>query len=162
MTSFVSEAELEVLLAERKPLPEDWRQRLELRPKQGHSERELDLVGDAGNKFQIRLRQSLSNPFDFSAILCWTPKDSNRLIRLRRYNGRSHSHRNQLEGTIASGFHVHMLTERYQRSGWREDSYAEATDRYASIQGAIECLMADCHVVAPIGDQLDLLENRDV
>ncbi|MDD5188919.1 MAG: hypothetical protein PHF57_12010 [Methanoregula sp.] len=35
-------------------------------------------------------------------------------------------------------------TERYQQSGYREDTYAEETKWYADYHGAIECMLRDC------------------
>ncbi len=46
-------------------------------------------------------------------------------------------------------FHIHMATERYQRTGNREDTYAEPTDRYSDMEGAFTCLLADCGFVVP-------------
>jgi hypothetical protein len=157
---FLSEAEAARLLEELKPLPTDWRERLELRPKRGHSERELDVAGVDGSQFRVILRQSQLNAFDFSAIIGWRPDDSTRVIRLRRYNGRSHRHTNKLEREQIEGFHIHILTERYQQSGFREDSYATATDRYGTLQEALACLISDCNLVPPPEDQLDLLDVR--
>jgi len=37
-----------------------------------------------------------------------------------------------------------MATERYQELGAKEDSYAEPTDRFTDLGGAIDCLLADC------------------
>jgi hypothetical protein len=40
-----------------------------------------------------------------------------------------------------TGFHVHVATERYQAAGFKEDSYAEATNSYIDLPGAIDtCL----------------------
>lgn len=158
--AILTEAEAARLLEERKLLPPDWREKLQLKPKRGHSERELDLAGVDGSQFRVILRQSQFNAFDFSAILGWLPDDSTRVVRLRRYNGRSHSHTNKLERERLDGFHIHTLTERYQDSGFREDAYAIATDRYGTLQEALSCLIEDCNLVPPPEDQLDLLDVR--
>jgi hypothetical protein len=52
---------------------------------------------------------------------------------LRRHNGRSHEHTNQIEASTFYDFHIHMATERYQELGMREDAYAEATDRFGDM-----------------------------
>jgi hypothetical protein len=65
-------------------------------------------------------------------------------FRLRRHNGKSHEHTNPIEKNTFYGFHIHTATERYQQSGYREDTYAEETNRYADYHGAIECMLRDC------------------
>jgi hypothetical protein len=140
----LTDEQIGALLKERKRLPHDYLGRIRVKPKRGHKERELDVRGDNGSLFRLRVRQANANPLDFSAILMFCPKDTNQTVRLRRYNGRSHEHTNMIEGETFYGFHIHMATERYQELGRDEDSYAELTDRYADLDGALDCLLADC------------------
>jgi hypothetical protein len=128
-----------------KPLPDDL---ASLRPalrrtKVGHREASYDVAGANGHAFRVIIRQSARNPIDFTVILAYLPKDSNRLFHLRRCNGKSHEHTNRLERNSFYGFHVHMATERYQVDGGKEDAYAEPTDRYSDLGGAIDCLVGD-------------------
>ena len=116
MAKTYSDGEVEAFVAERKSLPLNWRGRMRLRQKRGHEEGALDLVGDAGSEFRVFLRRNTVNVLDFSIIPALRVPQSNRLFRLRRYNGRSHEHRNIIEGNGFYGFHVHMATERYQKS----------------------------------------------
>jgi hypothetical protein len=97
----LSDPDITVLLAEPKSLPADYQSQLQLRPKSGHKERELDVTGSAGSDFQLIIRQSLFNPLDFSVILGYLMPGSNVLFRLRRY-GRSHEHTNRIEGNTSS------------------------------------------------------------
>lgn len=159
MAVLYPDGEIASLLQERKPLPIDWRRRTRLRPKTGHEEASLDLDGGAGNAFRVILRRSGGNRFDFSVILAVRVPQSNRLFRLRRYNGNSHEHTNHIEGNTFDGFHIHMATERYQNYGTREDGYAEPTDRYDDIQGAVRCLIADANFDVPSDKQPDLFEE---
>ena len=62
---------------------------------------------------------------------------------MRRHNGKSHEHTNQIEANTFYDFHIHMATERYQELGMREDAYAEATDRFGDFDGALRCLVDD-------------------
>ncbi len=78
-----------------------------------------------------------------------TDETSNRVFRLRRCNGKSHEHTNLIEKQTFYEFHIHMATERYQREGENEDWYAEPTDRYGDLSGAIDCLIADCAFQRP-------------
>ncbi|MDI9382754.1 MAG: hypothetical protein QM518_00505, partial [Verrucomicrobiota bacterium] len=68
------------MIAEPKPLPVNWRSRLNLLDKLGHMERELDVIGDHGNEYRVLLRQSEINPLDFSVILALSPPETNQLF----------------------------------------------------------------------------------
>ena len=141
-----SDAQIASLVAEPKPLPSNWRAQLRTRPKRGHDESELVVISVAQNEFHVILRRSVFNSLDFSAILGVRVPQSNRIFRLRRYNGKSHAHTNKIEGQTFYDFHIHMATERYQRLGDREpreDAYAEITGRYGDLTGALDCLIAD-------------------
>lgn len=156
----LTDAEIAALVAEVKQLPDGYQQRVRTRPKRGHRERELDLVGVSGNKFRLILRQSSFNPLDFSVILAWMPAQSTALFRLRRYNGKSHEHSNSLESQTFYDFHVHQATERYQQSGLREDAYAEPTSRYQDFPGALHCLFHECGFQFPVGEQTGFFDTK--
>ena len=146
MPADFSDAEIARLISEPKQLPPDWRTRLNMRPKRGHKEQQLDIAGALGSEFRIILRLSNVNPLDFSAILAVRIPQSNRFFRLRRYNGKSHEHTNQIEGYTFYDFHIHTATQRYQDIGEREDTYAETTDRYSDLTEAIGCV---CNTTYP-------------
>jgi len=86
MADILSDHDIELLLKEIKPLPKDYRSKIQIRPKRGPKERELNVQGVNGSDFRLILRQSLVNPIDFSVILAYRPPNSNQLFRLRRYN----------------------------------------------------------------------------
>lgn len=117
-----------------------------LRPKRGHGEASALFRGEDGNEFRVILRRGLINFLDFSAILAVRVPNSNRWFRLRRYNGKSHPHRNPAEGRSVAGFHIHTATECYQRTGHREDTFAEPTNRYGDYEGAVRCLVEDANI----------------
>ena len=50
-------------------------------------------------------------------------------------------------------FHIHLATQRYQEIGSREDAYAEITDRYTDIDGAIQSMFEDAGFEVPPVDQ---------
>jgi hypothetical protein len=156
MDAVLSDEEIERLLKERKPLPEDYRQKIAVRPKRGHKERDLELQGADGSDFRIILRQSFYNTLDFSIILSFRPPHSNRLFRLRRYNGKSHEHTNPIEGSTFYDFHIHQATERYQMIGAREDTFAEPTNKFSDLNEAISCMIDDCGFIAPVDPQMKL------
>jgi hypothetical protein len=153
LSTLLTDAEIAALISEPKQLESDFRSKLQLRPKQGHKERELDITGATGSEFRLILRQSLFNILDFSAILAYSGKSSSQVFRLRRYNGKSHEHTNKIERQTIYDFHIHFATERYQHSGLREDAYAEATNRYGDFQGALSCLIQDCGLVLPSNEE---------
>jgi hypothetical protein len=144
MTIQLTDEKIGSLLSEKKVLPEDFFAPGKFKTKHGHKECERDFTGENGSYFPIIFRQSELNPLDFSVILVYIPKGSNQQFRLRRYNGKSHEHGNHIEKNKFYGFHIHTATQRYQQSGYREDTYAEVTDRYADYHGAIECMLRDC------------------
>ncbi len=160
MPAQLSDAEIQKLLAEPKPLPPDYEARLRPKPKSGHEEAELQIVGLNGSVFRVIIRKSIFNPLDFSVILAYQPPDTNILFRLRRYNGKSHEHSNCLERERFYEFHRHTATERYQAGGFREDAFAEADNRFAQLHEALSCLFEDCGFQLPQVRQLGLFGTR--
>lgn len=154
MAAIYTDHEIESLILEPKSLPQSWRSRFVLKPKRGHKEREQDITGGHGSQFRVILRESIANPLGFSVILAYCPATTNQLFRLRRYNGRDHEHTNRIEKQKFYGFHVHFATERYQRSGLREDAFAEPTDRFSDLDSALVCLLRDCAFEMPDNPQL--------
>ena len=154
-----SDSEIAEMLLEQKPLPKDFRSRIQLRDKRGHKERELDVNGVNSNRFQLRIRQSVFNALDFSVILAVYPKGGGQLFRLCRYNGKSHEHSNCIEQNKFYDFHIHRATERYQELGMREDSFAEVTDRFSDYSGALRSMLQDCAFVVPPEGQQSLFEG---
>lgn len=133
-----SDHEIEEFMRERKVLPNNWHSLL-------YKEGELDVTGDDGNKFRIIVRLNASYPFDFSVILAILVPPSDRVFRLRRYNGWTNPHINRIEKNEVEGFHIHYATERYQRKTPKEDGYAKRTDRYKDFNGAVQCLIEDAN-----------------
>jgi len=145
-----TDEKINALIKERKPLPAKWRGLIRPKSKCGHDEGDLELMGVAGNKFRLILRKSQKNSLDFSAILAVRVPKSGKFFRLLRYNGKSHAHTNFIEGeAFDEVFHIHTATERYQRNGAKEDSYAEATDRYDDLDSALCCLILDANLAIP-------------
>jgi len=159
MVAIFSDQDISGLIKEKKPLPRDYQTKIQTRPKLGHKERELDIKGVNGGDYRIILRQSILNQLDFSVILVYRPPNSSQLFRVQRYNGKSHAHTNPIEGQTFYDFHIHQATERYQDIGAREDTYAEPTDRFASFQQAISCMLKDCGFEVPPSSQGQLFEE---
>lgn len=152
-----TDKEINKLINERKSLPEDWREQLNLRRKGGHKEYDLDIEGEYGNMFRLKLRQSVERPYNFSAILAVLRRPrSNDFFRLLRYNGLHAPHTNPIEGNSFDGYHIHRATERYQKRGFDEDTYAEVTDRYDDLEGALNCLLEDAGFDIPSEPQSSL------
>jgi hypothetical protein len=145
--ALLTDSQIAQLISEAKHLPADYLNRLQLRTKRGHRERDLDIEGDGGSRFRIVVRESDLNPLDFSVILAYYMPTTNRLFRLRRYNGRHGEHTNRIENQTFEAFHVHVATERYQDLGAKEESFAQVTDRYATVTEAMACMVADCAFV---------------
>ncbi len=153
----LTDEEIEQLLAVKKSLPPDFRKLLQLKPKRGHDERELEVRSEDGSEFHLILRQSRLNKLDFSVILGYRLPGSSELFRLRRYNGKHGEHTNRLEaGQSFYDFHVHLATARYQDLGMAEDTYAEPTDRYSDLDSALQCMLRECGFEPARGGQGEL------
>lgn len=148
MSIVFSDHEIESLVAEPKSFPGNWRVLQELRQKRGHRERSLTATGVSGGQFRLILRENTVMPLDFSLILATYIPHSNKIFRLRRYNGKSHKHTNAIEKDSFYNFHIHFATARYQVLEYgREDGYAEQTDRYADYRSAISCFVEDLNLI---------------
>ena len=159
MAAIFSDQDISRLIQERKLLPDDYRTKIQIRPKLGHKEREMDIKGADGGEYRLILRQSIFNPLDFSIILAYRPPKLNQLFRLQRYNGKSHEHTNPIEGETFYDFHIQLATEKYQEIGAREDTFAKPTDRFADFQQAISCMFKDCGFEVPLDSQGRLFEE---
>ena len=156
----LTDEEIEKLLLEPKQLPKNYREIIITKVKRGHKESEIQIRGELGLIFILKIRQSIVNTMDFSVILSYLHQNSSIFFRLRRYNGKSHEHSNKLEGSKFYDYHIHTATERYQNSGFREDSFAEPTDRYASLEEAIHCMFNDCGFIKPTSSQVELFNEE--
>jgi len=92
---------------------------------------------------------------DFSVILGYIPYKSEKMFRLRRYNGKR-IHTNRIEREIISGYHIHTATERYQKAGYDEDAFAIVTGEFYDLNGAIECFIKDCSIIFSTSNQVKL------
>lgn len=158
MVAVLTENQIARYERERKTLPPDYHRRLfTFSRAEGFARSELEVVGEDGHRFVVSLRQGLINPLDFSAIFR-VRLAGGAEVRLRRYNGKAHWHTNRIEREPRFyDFHVHRLTERYQaKAGYKPDGYAERTDRYGDLRGAVDCLFEDCGFVRPADEQFTL------
>ena len=160
MPETVSDSEIAQLIAERKVLPGNWQDELENSTnKDSHAEGQVNLVGESGTQFRVIIRQSLRSDDDFSVILMVSRRVGEPEIRLLRFDGGSHPHRNKVERNwIVRKPHIHRATERYQELKWEfHDGYAEETSRYHDLSGAWESFVADANLQSPTGDRISAL-----
>lgn len=118
------------------------------RPKEkpGHIQTDTPLRGEDGTRFCLYTRQSQKLQDDFSCGLR-LERPGAEPITLVRYNGASHAHRNHLEGTRFVGqHHIHRATERYIAAGHEPEGFAQPTDRYTTLDGALWHLVRDCNI----------------
>jgi hypothetical protein len=150
MEFFITDIEIDALIKEEKRIDQSLAAfGRNLKEKKGHKEFDLVINRPDHSAFKIIVRQSIENPLDFSAILGFIPPNKTDVFLLRRYNGKSHEHKNKIEKEpVFYDFHIHTATARYQIEGLREEFYAEVTDRYADLYGAIECLVTDCKIIS--------------
>jgi hypothetical protein len=114
-----------------------------------HRRRDYPVKSASGNEFVIAIRQSVFDGLNFSVILSHRRPGFNTLFRLRRYNGMHGEHTNEIEGNKLDDFHVHTATERYQKLGAKEESFAEVTSRHWNLDSAVRCLLEDCGFDSP-------------
>jgi hypothetical protein len=139
----LSDEEIAALISEAKTIPSGLCPLNRLIIRNQHKRRDFAVSSLSGNEFVIAIRQSMLNTLDFSAILGYKTPGYNTIFRLRRYNGR-HVHTNAIENVKLNDFHFHTATERYQKRGPREDSFAEVSSRHWDLDSAITCLLEDC------------------
>jgi hypothetical protein len=107
----------------------------------------FEVEGPSGERFQVYVRQNARIPEGFSCgILYFHP--SGEKVTLARYNGSDHEHTNPLdEGKpLPMACHIHKATERYIDAGRKAEHYAETTDRYTDLKGAVRALIEDCNI----------------
>lgn len=114
--------------------------------KPGHHQRNYNVLSNDGHEYTMYVRQNQRIEDDFSCGLLWH-MPSGEILTLVRYNGSSHFHPNHLEETeLAFVCHIHKATERYISAGRKPESYAEETNRYTTVEGALHCLTKDCRI----------------
>lgn len=118
--------------------------------KEGHEQvnYRVEALDGSGHEFEIYIRQNLREGMedDFSCGISWVAPNGETLT-LRRYNGPNHNHPNHLEQEkLGWTCHIHMATEKYIKANRKAEGYAEATDRYCTLEGALHCLVHDCTV----------------
>ena len=158
MEPIFSDQEIAELIKERKILSNNKPIKFRKTSHRGNDEYRLNVTGEDGNKFQVIVRMSIFNKLNFSVILGVRVPLPKKFFRLKRYNG-NHEHTNTIEDEKASGFHIHTATERYQMNSVREEDYAEPTQRYTDVNGALKCLFADANFEAPNALQDTLFEE---
>ena len=139
-----------------KLLPANYKSLLRYRAKptsEQHEEAQFDVQSSGEVTFRVMIRKNLINPLDFSVILGYIPKERLNILRLRKYNG-LHEHTNRLEGMRFRDFHIHQATQRYQEAGWDIDDYAEPTDKYGTVDEAIEVYFHECNFIRPEDEKL--------
>jgi|SRR5579872_910265 len=147
----LTDERIKELIAETKSVPDGLSSVRTMPERNGHGRKEYEVTGESENKFIVKLRQLCANPLDFSVILGYQLPGLNTVFRLRRYNGKHH-HTNVIEAQRFYGFHIHTATERYQAAGLRPDAFATQTDRYWSLESAIQCMLSDCGFLSPMNE----------
>lgn len=153
-----SDEEIEEMIRDPKILPENFLDLLRLRPKRGHSEKDIDVIGNSGKNYRLILRQSKLNQLDFSIILSHCPEGTTQLFRICRFNGKSHQHTNFIEKDTFYDFHIHRATERYQDLGYNEEVFAERTSHYHDFTTALNYMLEYCSFKLPSKTQRTLFE----
>lgn len=141
----ITDPEIALLLAEAKVITNP---RAKSREQRKSVQAAYSVASAAGSsRFELYTRQSLIDPENYSCGLIYKhPSGSD--ITLARYNGSNHEHRNPLEGGELIRFkcHIHRATQRYIELGDKAEKFAETTDRYTDLEGAVRCLLVDWNI----------------
>ncbi len=118
--------------------------------KEGHQQVNFRVVAldKTDHEFEVYKRQNLREGMedDFSCGISWVAPNGETLT-LKRYNGSSHNHSNRLEKVeLGYNCHIHIATEKYIKANKKAEGFAEITDRYNSLDGALHCLAEDCKI----------------
>jgi len=148
----LTDAEIQELLTSEKVLPRKVMSKLAAMTQSARDPRSEVKFRDAnGRKFSI-LATKNKKPGSFSIHLRYFKPGRKKPYTLIRCNWGHGPHPNALEGTTvpAGTPHIHMLTERYQKFSefGKEQTYAEATDEFNSMESAIEhiCRSYGCRI----------------
>ncbi len=152
MDEVIPDAKIVEMIAEEKPLPTTWQQRLaSLKPGSGNYESDVEITGSEGTHYRIVVRKNRTYSTNFCIILL-AQRPGRSDFRILRYDGNSHSHRNRIEGTHFNfKFHIHHATERYQVKSLGEvpDGFAYETGRYQDLATAWSCFASDINLKFP-------------
>ena len=123
--------------------------------KRGSQQVNYDAEGPNGEQFRVYLRQNMRITDGFSCGLLYVPP-TGESITLTRYNGADHEHSNPLDSAapLPLACHIHRATEKYIAAGRKAEHYAETTDRYQTLDGALRALLLDCNI-SGLDDNLD-------
>ncbi len=150
----LSENQIAALLAAPKELPNNFYDLIHTMPLGLSSEqRTITVRGETDQTFRLILRRNLLHAVDFMVGIAYLVPGSSRVFFLRRYDGPSHIHRNKLENKRFLQSHIHMATERYQARGFKEEAYAEPTDRFTTFAQALQCALDDGTFTLPPSTQ---------
>lgn len=107
---------------------------------------QFDRAAPRKGRFTISMRQSTADVSNFSVILSLKESREDR-YRLLRLCGKHGQHTNKLDPKRRSfkrKFHIHRITEQYQRSDKVEDDgEAQPTTKFDSVDSALEYLISD-------------------
>lgn len=107
--------------------------------KPSHQQKNYNIIG-GDYLFELYVRQSHMDTDNFSCGLSVIKPDGQPLTLLR-YNGSNHIHHD-----IVFNCHIHKATEEAINKGKKPESYAEETDIYHTLDGALFCLAQDAFI----------------
>jgi len=145
----LTDDEIQRLLSMRKIVAQNDRKNPRWRDVNGHRrlDWQLQTGKDAPERFFVFARQSIDDQLDFTVGLKVQFSDGSSSI-LMRCNGIHGRHYNRLEHQeFIDLYHIHVATERYVNKGLDAEGYAEITNTYRSVNGALECLLSRCNII---------------
>lgn len=142
----LKESFVEELIRIPKYIPRDVKEPFRPKENNGHLRSSVDLVCDVPEyKFTLSTRKLIKDPLDFSVVFTYTDINGREYI-LRRYNGDHGRHYHKGTGRYISGAHIHRITELAQKEYHKDETEAEETDRYMTLEDALQFAMLELNI----------------
>lgn len=138
---FVSE-----LIRTPKYIPKGSRDIFKMKEDNGHLRSSVELISDYANyRFALSTRKLIKDPMDFSVVFTFTDINGREYI-IRRFNGDHGRHYHKNTNRYISGPHIHTITESAQKEYHKDETEAVETDRYKTLEQAIEFAMRELNI----------------
>jgi len=145
LSRVLSDDEILRYISERKRFDTSKLRNFNPKPIKGHKKKIFEIDGVDGTKFKLFYRENIKNPLDFSVGLLLVREDTGEDFVLRRYNGKSHRHKNKCPlGKEFVDFHIHNATKECQEKCDHEEDFAVITNEYSTARQALDCMLRDC------------------
>jgi len=132
------------IIAAKKLIPKSTKNPFKTTEKNGNNRASIELICHPYG-LRMGIRQTIDDALDFSVLLIYTDANGRTYI-LRRYNGDHGKHTDPITSHELWGPHIHRITEECQKTIHKDEGHAEATNRYQTLDQAIDVFMNDMNI----------------